>query len=82
MHEATLSLGDINNWSSGLEVGHKADDLPSNKIINSFICMSKILYKFRGTGYRLLSIISIKYMNISIIKRVKTYVTITIKLKN
>jgi hypothetical protein len=50
---------------------------PSYSCIHSFICMSKILYKFRGTGYRLLSIISIKYMNISIIKRVKNN-----KLKN
>jgi hypothetical protein len=39
--------------------------------IHSFICMSKILYMFWGTGYRLLSIISIKYMSISIIKHIK-----------
>jgi hypothetical protein len=42
--------------------------------------MSKILYKFRETGYRLLFNISITYLNILIIKQVKTRVTITIKI--
>jgi hypothetical protein len=48
----------------------------------SFIFLSKILYMFRGTGYRPLSVISIKYMNISIIKRVKNICHYYNKVKN